>query len=166
MPTPSLLQQLDRHQAKVKRLGWITVGGGVMAAASMLLSSLVLPFAVSSGWRIGVALASGLFTVAAVLAARTTKSRLDEFQWAMSDLAERARDLKARAAIDPVARAEYVAYLRGSRAEVERMCQKMMAQGYITENQMLPALNAMDAEIAIMLPKAAESPGHAHGTHS
>lgn len=166
MPTSSLLQQLDGHQARVKRLRWIAIGGGVMTAASMLLPSLVLPFAVSSGWRIGVALASGLFTVAAVLAARTTKSRLDEFQWAMSDLADRARDLKARAAIDPTARAEYVAYLRGSRAEVERMCQTLMTQGHITENQMLPALKAMDAEIAIMLPKAAESSGHANSTAS
>ena len=137
-----------------------------MAASSMLLPSLVLPFAVSSGWRLVIALTSGLLSLAAVLAARTTKARLDEFQWAMSDLAERARDLKARAAIDPVACAEYVAYLRGSRAEVERMCQTSIAQGHITESQLLYALKAMDAEIAIMLPKAAESSGHANSAGS
>src|SRR5687767_4545462 len=118
MPNLSLHQQLAARRAWVKHLGWITKGGIVLAAASMLLPLLFSQFTPSVGVRVAIAVASGVLAVGAVMAARWPQSRLADFQAAMSDLVEQARDLRARAATDPIARAEYVAYLTDAREEL------------------------------------------------
>ena len=142
----SLREQLDAHRAWVKHLGWITKGGIVLAAASMLLPMLFSQFTPSLGVRVAIALASGALAVGAVIAARWPQRRVAEFESAMADLVEHARELKARAATDPTARAEYVAYLRDTREELLSVPQRL--RGYVTEKQLLPALEAVDAEIA------------------
>lgn len=142
----SLRQQLDAHRAWVKHLGWITKGGIVLAAASMLLPLLFSQYTPSLGVRVAIALASGALALGAVIAARWPQWRLAEFESAMSDLVEQARDLKARATSDPIARAEYVAYLRSTREELLGVPRRL--RGYGMEKQLLPALEAVDAEIA------------------
>ena len=146
LPDLSLRQQLDAHRAWVKHLGWITKGGIVLAGASMLLPLLFSQLTLSLGVRAGIALGSGVLAVGAVVAARWPQWRLAEFESAMSDLVEQARDLKARAASDPIARAAYVAYLRDTREELVSVPQRL--RGYGTEKLLLPALEAVDAEIA------------------
>ena len=127
----SLRDQLDAHRAWVKHLGWVTKGGIVLAGASMLLPLLFSQFTPSLGMRVAIALASGVLAVGAVIAARWPRWRLAEFESAMSDLVGQARDLKARAASDPIARAEYVAYLRDTREELLSIPQRL--RGYGTE---------------------------------
>ena len=54
------------------------------------------------GVRVAIALASGVLAVGAVITARWPRGRLAEFESAMSDLVGQARDLKVRAASDPM----------------------------------------------------------------
>ena len=145
-PNLSFRRQLDARRAWVKHLGWITKGGIVLAAASMLLPLLFSQLTPSLRVRVAMALASGVLAVGAVIAARWPQWRLAECESAVSDLVEQARGLKARAASDPVARAAYVAYLRDTRDELLSIPQRH--RGNVTEQQLLPALEAVDAEIA------------------
>jgi hypothetical protein len=144
----SLHQQLAARRAWVKHLGWVTGVGVALAAASMFFPLVFSQFAPSMGLRVVVALASGVLAVGAVIAARWPQSRLADFESAIPDLVQQARDLKARAASDPAARAEYIAYLRLTRDELLSIPRRLKRHMVVTERELLPALEAVDAEIA------------------
>lgn len=138
--------ELQSYRTRLKRLRWIG-GGATVLAASSALPHLLSQNAPSTGLRIVVALVTGVMAVAAVMAARATQSRLAEFEWTMAGLAEQARDLKERAATDPTARLEYVAYLQDTRDELQSMPDRPELRRHITKNQLVPALEVIDAEI-------------------